>query len=89
MTFEQQVVEKIQELAKDYELRLLEFQTEHVFHNGTVRFTIKGIGLPPPIPGQDRVLGFMRPGGQNPQHEKQPLMIDDGQPRIINQDTDQ
>lgn len=62
MSFEQLVVEKIQALAKDYELKLIEFTTEHSF--GTVRFTIKGVGLPPPISGQDRVHGYIDPAGR-------------------------
>jgi hypothetical protein len=76
MTFEQQVVEKIQELARDYELRLLEFHIEHFFHNGTVRFTINGIGLPPPIAGQDRVHGYINPAGRRDVETPAPLQLE-------------
>jgi hypothetical protein len=76
MTFEQQVVERIQALAKVYELRLLEFTTEHVFHDGTVRFTIRGIGLPPPIAGQDRVHGYIDPAGRPDTETLTPLQLE-------------
>ena len=44
MTFEEMMKEKFRDLSRDFDLEIHDFNIEHFFAEGKVRFTIRGGG---------------------------------------------